>query len=152
MLHLNIGFSRKVGEANYGSRGASVNLEIEVESGTCAYPRPTSRQDRLLVRSGQIVGGRPTRRQRVLGTGSGRQSPWPERHRRPQRKRTQHSGNGPHAATAGSNGNGNGNGSHRASEKQMNFVNQLARSIRGLGRAATGVPDGQDVRQSRWWI
>ncbi|MFQ5472870.1 MAG: hypothetical protein ACE5FA_08320, partial [Dehalococcoidia bacterium] len=33
MLKLNVGLSRKVGEANYGSRGASVNLEIELESG-----------------------------------------------------------------------------------------------------------------------
>jgi hypothetical protein len=33
MLKLNTGFSRKVGEPNYGSRGASVNVELEVESG-----------------------------------------------------------------------------------------------------------------------
>ena len=32
MLKLNAGFSRKVGEPNYGSRGAVVNLELEVES------------------------------------------------------------------------------------------------------------------------
>ena len=32
MIKLNAGFSRKVGEANYGSRGASVNLELELES------------------------------------------------------------------------------------------------------------------------
>jgi len=29
---VNAGFSRKVGEANFGSRGASVNLELELES------------------------------------------------------------------------------------------------------------------------
>ena len=32
MLRLNAGFSRKVGEPDYGSRGASVNLEVELES------------------------------------------------------------------------------------------------------------------------
>ena len=32
MLRLNAGFSRKVGETNYGSRGARVNVELEVES------------------------------------------------------------------------------------------------------------------------
>ena len=32
MIKLNAGFSRKVGEANYSSRGASVNLELELES------------------------------------------------------------------------------------------------------------------------
>src|SRR5260221_2555146 len=31
MLKLNAGLSRKVGEPDYGSRGASVNLELEVE-------------------------------------------------------------------------------------------------------------------------
>jgi len=32
MLKLNVGFTKKVGEANYGSRGAAVNLELELES------------------------------------------------------------------------------------------------------------------------
>lgn len=32
MLKLNVGFTKKVGEANYGSRGANVNLELELES------------------------------------------------------------------------------------------------------------------------
>ncbi len=38
MLKLNAGFSRKVGEPNYGSRGASVNVELEVESGLIGDP------------------------------------------------------------------------------------------------------------------
>ncbi len=32
MIKLNCGVSRKVGEPNYGSRGASMNLELELES------------------------------------------------------------------------------------------------------------------------
>ncbi|HEX3658045.1 MAG TPA: hypothetical protein VGG64_11735 [Pirellulales bacterium] len=38
MLKLNVGFNRKVGESNYGSRGASVNLELELESGLIGDP------------------------------------------------------------------------------------------------------------------
>lgn len=38
MLKLNVGLSRKIGEANYGSRGASVHLELEVESALAGDP------------------------------------------------------------------------------------------------------------------
>ena len=38
MLKLNAGFSRKVGEPNYGSRGASVNVELELESNLIGDP------------------------------------------------------------------------------------------------------------------
>ena len=44
-LQLNVGLSRKVGEANYGSRGASVNLELELESGLVQQPQKL--QDRI---------------------------------------------------------------------------------------------------------
>ena len=38
MIKLNAGFSRKVGEPSYGSRGASVNLELELESSVIDSP------------------------------------------------------------------------------------------------------------------
>lgn len=37
-MKLNVGLSRKVGEANYGSRGATVNLELELDSTLVAEP------------------------------------------------------------------------------------------------------------------
>jgi hypothetical protein len=37
-LKLNVGLSRKVTDHNYGSRGASVNLELELDSGLSSEP------------------------------------------------------------------------------------------------------------------
>ena len=37
-VKLNIGLSRKVGEASFGSRGASINLEVELDNGVLNDP------------------------------------------------------------------------------------------------------------------
>ena len=37
-LKLNVGLNRKVGEPNYGSRGASINLELELDSAVIDSP------------------------------------------------------------------------------------------------------------------
>lgn len=47
-LKLNVGLSRKVGEANYGSRGASVNLEIELDSAIAGEPQRLQERIRQL--------------------------------------------------------------------------------------------------------
>src|SRR5881396_187993 len=38
-LKLNVGLSKKVGQANYGSRGANINLELELESSLVDRPQ-----------------------------------------------------------------------------------------------------------------
>lgn len=38
MMKVNVGLCRKVGEPNFSSRGASVNLELEIDSGLASEP------------------------------------------------------------------------------------------------------------------
>lgn len=47
-LKLNVGASKKVGESNYGSRGASVNLEMELDSGLMNDPPKLQEKIRAL--------------------------------------------------------------------------------------------------------
>ena len=47
-VKLNIGLSRKVGEANFGSRGASVNLEVELDSGVISDQQRFQKRVRAL--------------------------------------------------------------------------------------------------------
>jgi len=115
-LKLNIGLSRKVGEANYGSRGASVNVEIEVDSSLVNEPA------RLQEKIRQVFGlARASVADELNGTnGHGHAS--------------RHDNNGRHN---GSNGNGaghngaNGQRSHaarRATESQCKALFAITKS------------------------
>lgn len=148
MLKLNIGFNRKIGEANFSSRGASVNLEIEVESGVVREPDKLQAKIDYLFKlakasvDAQLNGGEQQQQQQAApAAASNGQANGPRGS----------CGNGSYGnAGAGQgsyvpgNGNGNGNGGgggggggknngHRATEKQLNFATQLAKGIRGLG-------------------
>jgi hypothetical protein len=49
-VKLNIGVSRKLGQPNYGSRQASIGLEVEIDSGLLATPEELQEKVRLLYR------------------------------------------------------------------------------------------------------
>ena len=47
-LKLNVGLSKKVGEANYGSRGAIVNFDVEIEASLIQEPEQLREKIRYL--------------------------------------------------------------------------------------------------------
>jgi hypothetical protein len=67
-LKLNVGLSKKVGDPNYGSRGASVNVELELESALVADP------DKLKERIRQLFGSLRSSLAEELN-GNGKDSP-----------------------------------------------------------------------------
>jgi hypothetical protein len=140
MLKLNIGFNRKIGEANFSSRGASVNLEIEVESGVVREPDKLQAKIDYLFKlakasvDAQLNGTSPPQQPQPDANNNGNNgSNGNGTHANANASQINGNGNGNgHSSVANGNGSGNGNG-HHASEKQLNFANQLAKGIRGLG-------------------
>ena len=126
-ITINCGLSKKVGTANFGSLGASCNVCFEaghdlIDNDLVGFHEKVKR---AFVACRQAVQDELAREQQAEGVTS-----------------NGHASNG-HAAPAAHNGNGNGNAAnggnshngHAAtmSEKQLNFAQQLAKSIQGLG-------------------
>ena len=55
MLKINIGHSRKIGEPNYGSRGASVHFEAEIDHGLIEQPQALRQKIRELFVQAQAA-------------------------------------------------------------------------------------------------
>ena len=143
-LTLNVGMSRKLGQPDYGSIGASCNVSVELDvSLLTGDPDGFQRH----VRNAYAACSRAVNEE--LARQSGTPLPAPATatapvadHRYADSSLPNGNGNGAvgdnHAAAAPSaNGNGtvghsNGRGVHAASQKQIGFIYQLARSIRGL--------------------
>jgi len=102
MLKLNVGFNRKTGEANYGSRGASVNLELEAESSLASDPEKLRERIRILF-------------------GLAKASVEEELHG--------HAGNGQAAAHASANGNGHASGNGRRRDATRKATASQARAL-----------------------
>jgi len=137
MLKLNIGFTRKIGEANFSSRGASVNLEIEVESGLVREPDKLQAKVDYLFRQAkasvdaQLNGSaEPQQPPPVAANNNGGNGSYGNGSRQASGEHQQGGNGSTNGHYAGGNGGSNG---HRASEKQINFATNLAKGIRGLG-------------------
>jgi hypothetical protein len=121
---LNVGLSKKIGQPDYRSLGASCNVEVELDGSLLQTDLDGfhDRVSRAFAACRQAVSDELARHQsaKTNGTGNGRPPT---------------NGNG-----ARTNGNGNrhspaksGASSHRASAKQTEYIQQLAGQIRGLG-------------------
>ena len=141
-LKTNVSVSRKVADNNYGSRGASVGLEIELDSTLINEPERFHERIRQVFRLAQQAIDEELNRQHngtvnhtTNGATNGHASQ-PSHNGHATNGNGNGAGNNHANATNGngSNGNGQHNGSGRsASEKQLSFAKQLSKSIQGLG-------------------
>jgi len=122
-MKLNIGVCRKIGQPDYGSLGASCDVQLEL-SGTLIFDDPTAFQQHVrqaYAACEQAVDEQLGFKQQSAGSANGHaQAERPE-------STAQHNANG-------SNGNGHSaNGARLATEKQITYARQLAGRISGLG-------------------
>jgi len=55
MLKLGVSYTRKTGEPNYGSRGAGISLELELDTHLAARPKALRRRVRRLFRQARTM-------------------------------------------------------------------------------------------------
>ena len=111
-LKLNLGVSKKIGLPDYGSLGASCNVEIELDSSLLQHDLESFHRHvkNAYVACRQAVNDELAREQEAQPAGAhGSQS------------------SAPRTTPA------NGNGTSGASQKQQGYIRQLAGEIRGLG-------------------
>ena len=138
-LRLNVGLTKKIGLPAYGSIGATCHVELELEHNLLHDPDNFQRH----VRHAYAVCSQAIADELSRQTAS--QSATPETHAAPPVTSSSAPTSSPAAPVSiprvhgngngnGSNGNGSSNGNgHQASAKQLEYVSQLARQIKGLG-------------------
>jgi hypothetical protein len=124
-LQLSIGLSKKHGLPDYGSVGASCSVVVELDSALLHQDLETFHRHvrSAFVACSQAVNDELARQQQPSASQTASQTP-----------AASSDDNGAQAAAA-ANGNGHRNGTKGggASQKQLNYANQLAGQIHGLG-------------------
>ena len=119
-LKTNIGVNRKVADNNYGSRGASVNLEIELDSSLIQEPERLQERIRQVFRLAQQSVDEELARQNA-----------PNGHDNGHATTHNGNGNGHHTNGNGHNGNGNGHAAPRRSNARKATASQ-ARALHAI--------------------
>jgi hypothetical protein len=118
-LKLNVGICKKIGQPDYGSLGASCNVEVELDQS-------------LIVDDLDAFQERVTHAYTAC-----REAVTEELARQQQGTTNEHAANNraasPEPPNRPANGQSNGQSSHLASQKQIDYAQQLAGQIRGLG-------------------
>jgi hypothetical protein len=113
MLKVNIGASKKVADQKYGSRGASVNLEVELDASLVTEPGKFQEKVRYLFSL-----ARQSVAEELNGTnGNGHASP-------------STNGNGQSTPPANGNGTPRNNGQRKATQSQIKAIHSIARNRR----------------------
>lgn len=117
-LKLNVGVNKKIGLPDYGSLGTSCHVEVEVDSGLIFDDLDAFHQKvrQAYVACAQAVNDELARQASTTQPAS----------------QPHTAANNGHAATNG-NGHSKGTNGGTASQKQLNYANQLAGQIQGLG-------------------
>ena len=122
-MKLNVGLSKKIGQPDYGSLGACCNVEVELDGNLLRHDLEAfhAHVRNAFTACRQAVHDELARHQAQPVTNASAahavSAPAPSR---------------PAASPQNGNGTG-GNGAHGASLKQMEYIQQLARQIKGLG-------------------
>ncbi len=134
-MKLNVGLAKKIGQPDFGSLGASCNVEVELDGSLLRNDLEAFHNHvrNAFTACRQAVHDELARNQDQPATNG------TAAHVASAPAASRSNGNAAQAGN-GTNGNGNvngngtnGNGAHSASLKQMEYIQQLARQIKGLG-------------------
>jgi hypothetical protein len=148
MIRLNVGLNRKVGEPNYGSRGASIHLDVELATGDLEDTRQLRARIRNLYALARTAVAEELDGGHSEDTGQGHGNG--HRHRR----------QGQYDRPAGSDGNGRhgGNGHSRAANghnvsgrrQQAGMTDSQRKAIHAIANRL-GVDPALEVRDEFGW-